>query len=164
VFELKRIRRDAVPRALEKADRYRLLNAPELAESICLDVLEVEPENQRALVMLILARTDQFGEEGRNVSVQRCQDLCRKLVDEYERVYYSGVIAERHGVSLLGQKHLEALAYESLREAMDCYEKAEAIRPPGNDDPILRWNTCVRIIARHRLGTRPQDFSRLASE
>ena len=30
--------------------RYRLLNDPEQAESICLDILEVEPGNQEALV------------------------------------------------------------------------------------------------------------------
>jgi hypothetical protein len=39
-----------------------------------------------------------------------------------------------------------AMAYDALRQAMDWYEKAEAIRPPGNDDAILRWNTCARLI------------------
>ena len=29
---------------------------------------------------------------------------------------------------------------------MTCYEKAEAIRPPSNDDTLLRWNTCARLI------------------
>ena len=40
MFELERISIDAVPAALEKAERYRLLNEPLMAESICLDVLE----------------------------------------------------------------------------------------------------------------------------
>jgi hypothetical protein len=30
---------------------------------------------------------------------------------------------------------------------MAWYEKAEAIRPAGNDDAILRWNTCARLIS-----------------
>ena len=32
---------------------------------------------------------------------------------------------------------------------MDWYEKAEALRPAGNDDPLLRWNACARHLARH---------------
>ena len=38
-----------MPAALEKALRYRLLNEPVEAESICRDVLEVDPDNQAAL-------------------------------------------------------------------------------------------------------------------
>ena len=48
-------------------------------------------------------------------------------------------------------------AYELLRTAMDWYEKAEAIRPSGNDESILRWNTCVRIIERRKLVAGPKD-------
>ena len=62
MFELKHLSAAAIPRALEKAERYRLLNEPWEAESICLDVLSVEPQNQQALVMLILALTDAFAE------------------------------------------------------------------------------------------------------
>jgi hypothetical protein len=29
---------------------------------------------------------------------------------------------------------------------MESYEKAAAVRPTGNDDAILRWNTCVRLL------------------
>ena len=36
-------------------------------------------------------------------------------------------------------------------QAMEFFEKAEAIRPPGNDDAILRWNSCARLIMRHHL-------------
>ena len=43
--ELKRISQAALPAALAKAERYRLLNEPEQAESICRDVLAVEPKN-----------------------------------------------------------------------------------------------------------------------
>jgi hypothetical protein len=41
-----------------------------------------------------------------------------------------------------------------FRQAMDCFEKAEAIRPAGNDDAILRWNGCARIIQRNKLAPR----------
>jgi hypothetical protein len=30
---------------------------------------------------------------------------------------------------------------------MSWYEKAEAQRPAGNDEAILRWNTCARLLA-----------------
>ena len=61
MFELKRLSADAIPAALEKALRYRLLNDPAEAESICHDVLRIDPENQQALVNLLLALTDRFG-------------------------------------------------------------------------------------------------------
>ena len=60
--ELKPLSRDAVDAALSKAERYRLLNEPHEAESICLDVLEIDPDNQPAHITLLLSLTDQFGE------------------------------------------------------------------------------------------------------
>jgi hypothetical protein len=41
------------------------------------------------------------------------------------------------------------MTYHWLREAMSWYEKAEALRPAGNDESILRWNTCARLLALH---------------
>jgi hypothetical protein len=38
------------------------------------------------------------------------------------------------------------MAYDAFREAMEHYEKAERLAPPGNDDARLRWNTCARIL------------------
>jgi hypothetical protein len=29
---------------------------------------------------------------------------------------------------------------------MSWYEKAEKLRPSGNDDALLRWNTCARLL------------------
>ena len=58
--ELKQLHKDAIPAALEKAERYRLLNEPGEAESICLDILAVDPDNQRAIITLLLAFTDRF--------------------------------------------------------------------------------------------------------
>ena len=45
-FELRRISFASIEMALERAMRYRLLNDPEQAESICLDILEVDPETK----------------------------------------------------------------------------------------------------------------------
>src|SRR5437773_9657370 len=92
--ELKRLHKDAIPAALEKAERYRLLNEPGEAESICLDVLAVDPENQRAIIMLLLALTDRF-EKGYGVSETQTKELLTRMKSEYDRAYYSGIVAER---------------------------------------------------------------------
>lgn len=133
--------------ALAKAKRYRLLNEPVEAESISLDILEANPEHQLALKMLLLAITDQFTDE-LSGNVTRAQAIIPKLDDEYGRAYYAGLIAERRAKTILRRRTPNAgtIAYRGLLEAMECYEKAEAIRPQGNDDPILRWNTCARLI------------------
>jgi hypothetical protein len=147
-FELKPISRDTIPRAIQKAERYRLLNQSWAAESICLDILEVDPENQQVLVMLVLALTDLHSGVAAS-GVQRAREYLARIGDDYQRAYYTGMIAERRGQELLasGGMGSGAMAYDSLREAMEWYEKAEAIKPPGNDDAILRWNTCARLIS-----------------
>jgi len=149
MFELKPISRDGIPEALSKAERYRLLNEPWQAESICHDVLAVEPEHQQAVVMLLLSLTDQFG-KGNTAANPRA--VLEKIHCEYERAYYSGIISERWAEALLRQGAPGAgfTAYQSLREAMEHYERAEALRPQGNDDALLRWNTCARILMRNR--------------
>ena len=60
MLQLKNLRSSMVPAALERAKHYRLLNEPELAESICRDVVAVEPENRDAQINLLLSITDQF--------------------------------------------------------------------------------------------------------
>jgi hypothetical protein len=149
MFDLKPISRDAIPEALAKVERYRLLNEPWQAESICLDILRVEPDYQPALVMLLLSLTDQFG---KGVAISTARELLSRLIGEYERAYYAGIISERWADSLLRQGAPGAgfNAYESLRDAMRHYERAESLRPPGNDDALLRWNTCARILMRDR--------------
>ncbi|HLY17609.1 MAG TPA: hypothetical protein VKR61_10305 [Bryobacteraceae bacterium] len=148
MFELKQLSKEAIPAALAKAERYRLLNEPWQAESICQDVLRIEPDNRAALVMLLLALTDQFDH---GVSVREAQNVVGRLDDQYERAYYSGIVCERRAQTLLHQGHqgAEVVVYEWLRDAMDWYEKAEAMRPPANDDALLRWNTCARLLMRH---------------
>jgi hypothetical protein len=150
-FEFKTLSPEAVPRALAKAERYRLLNEPGEAESICLDALEIEPDNQEALAMLLLALTDQFGDEA-STSVADARKTVERLRDDYERAYYTGILHERRAKAQLAQgtPGCGPRSYEWLREAMSWYEKAEAIRPPTNDDAILRWNACARLIMRDR--------------
>jgi hypothetical protein len=150
MFTLKPLSKDGIARALAKVERYRLLNEPLEAESICLDVLEVEPANQEALVSLLLAITDQFGAE-RQGDVARAREILPRLDDEYKRAYYSGIICERRGKSILrrGAVGSGGIVYHWLDQALDWYDKAEQLRPPGNDDAILRWNACARIIERH---------------
>jgi len=147
-LELKPISRDAIPRAIQKAERYRLLNQSWATESICLDILEIDPDNQQVMVMLVLALTDLHSGVAAS-GVMRAKEYLARIRDDYQRAYYSGIIAERRGQALLANGGMGSggMAYESLREAMEWYAKAEAIRPPGNDDAILRWNTCVRVLS-----------------
>lgn len=152
-FELKTLSPEAVSRTIAKAERYRLLNEPGEAESICLDALCVDPENQDALVTLLLALTDQFVDDLPSM-VGEAWALVDRLGDEYAQAYYSGIIWERWAKAQLrrGVPGFGPRAYDWLREAMTWYERAEAVRPPGNDDALLRWNTCARLIMRdHRL-------------
>jgi len=147
MFDLKTLTRQAIPAALEKAHRYRLLGEPEQAESICEDVLRVDPENQEALVSLLLALTDRF-HGPRPASPRHARDLIVRLRSEYDREYYAGLIAEREGIAWLrsDKPRCGESAYVCFREAMTHFEKAEAVRPPANDDALLRWNSCARII------------------
>ena len=159
MFELKPLSTDAIAAALVKAERYRLLNEAEEAESICLDVLAVDPDNQQALTMLILAITDQFRDEVSG-NVARAQALVPRLEDDYSRAYFAGIIHERRAKASLHQRGLEPRfgIYEWLTAAMRDYERAAAVRPAGNDDSILRWNACARTLQRHpHLTQRPEE-------
>ena len=149
---LKTISTDAIPRAIQKAERYRLLNQSWATESICLDILEIDPANQQVLVMLLLSLTDQFGAEPGELT-RRAQSLLSRLTDPYQQFYYAGIIDERlgHAKLLHATMHSEAIAYQSLRAAMQAFEEAEKLRQPGNDDAILRWNTCARTLDHLRL-------------
>ena len=111
--ELKQLHKDAIPAALEKAERYRLLNEPGEAESICLDILAVDPDNQRAIITLLLAFTDRF-EKGYGVSETQTKELLSRVKSEYERAYYSGIIAERRAKTKLRQ-HTPGLPFSGLR-------------------------------------------------
>ena len=159
MLELKPLSPEGIPGALARVERYRLLNEPEQAESICQDILGCDPGNQEALISLILAITDQFSSrEGARASEAR--DILPRLRDRYAQLYYAGIISERRGRALINQGSLgtASIAYGWFRDAMEHYAQAEAIRPAGNDDAILRWNTCARFLMRHpHLAPRPEE-------
>ena len=147
---LKPLSKDAIPSALAKAERYRLLNEPGEAESICLDVLAVDPQNQAARVMLILALTDQFADP-RASALARAREALADVQGTYEREYYAGIICERRARAQLtyGGHGSAQAAREWLKEALAHFDRAERHRPAGNDDAILRWNACVRLLERY---------------
>ncbi|MGH9373087.1 MAG: hypothetical protein ACRD15_16325, partial [Vicinamibacterales bacterium] len=148
MFDLKPLSTDAIESALAKAERYRFLNEPSEAESICLDILEVDPDNQQAQVVLLLALSDQFGDASGAAS--RAQQLAGQLRGEYDRLYFSGLVAERRAKAHLHRGGAAAPgAYEWLMDALEYFERAEQVRPAGNDDAILRWNACVRVLKQH---------------
>ncbi len=150
MYALKPLSPAAIPAALAKAERYRLLNEPEQAESICEDVLAAEPDNSEALRMLLLALTDQFPHQESTV-VGRAQGLVAQLSSDYDRAYYSGLVAERRARALLERRGPGSAlpAGDWLRDAMRWFERADSIRPADNDEARLRWNACVRLAERH---------------
>jgi hypothetical protein len=157
VFELKGVSRDAIPEALAKAEHYRLLGEPAQAESICQDILTTDPNNQDALIMLILSMTDQFED---TLSARQAQQLLPRLTGEYEKNYYAGIVFERLGRAYMKhQGHgFSFQAYDCLRQAMASFEKAEQLRRADDDEAILRWNACARTLNSHpELRSRPEE-------
>jgi hypothetical protein len=151
---LKPISKGAIPRALEKAERYRLLNDPEQAESICLDILAADPDEQRAVVMLILSITDRFGRSDAS-GLQRARAYVATLRDPYQRLYYEGLVREREARAILARPMRSSFAYDALRAAMEFYERASPMSPDDENEAILRWNACLRTIERAHLQPRP---------
>ena len=156
----KRISNTVIPAALEKALRYRLLNEPHEAESICLDVLAADPDHAEALVMLLLALTDQFDHEYADARA-RAKEVLPRLPTGYEQEYYDGIINERWAKAQLKRGVPGNVASGWFHEAMHCYERAMAHAVPGNPDAALRWNACARILARYELTkSTPENLSR----
>ncbi len=168
MYPLKPLSKDAVPAALAKAERYRLLNEPGEAESICLDVLQVDPRNQDAVVALLLSLTDQFpAAEGNSAALAaRADDLLGRLNDPYEREYYKGIIRERRAKAALARDsfHASASAVAWLHEALACFARAEALKPAHNDDATLRWNACARLMGRLPQATHDAHAEPIESE
>jgi hypothetical protein len=144
-YVLKRIHPDGVDAALEKADRYRELNHPAEAESICRDVLAVDAENQLGLRVLGLALTDQFGPATAERFAE-AQRVFGRLRDAYERAFYTGLAYERQAKAQLGGQLPLRSVQPLFDRALARYAEAERLRPAGNDDAILRWNSCVRAL------------------
>jgi tetratricopeptide (TPR) repeat protein len=147
MFKLRTLSREAIPIALEKADRYRLLKEPLEAQSICRDILEIDPQNQQALVTLLLALTDSFKQQ-LNPAFQQAEELLRQLGDQFCKAYYGGIICERRAKVHFERREPGSgqLAYEWFRKAMALYDQALNSCSPGNQDALLRWNTCARVL------------------
>lgn len=143
--KLKTISKDGIPEAISKVELYRSLNDPEGAESICQDILAIEPDHQIATRLLGLTITDQFtGHPSDRYS--EAEKRFTSLVDVYERQYYLGLLHERRARAQMRAGQTARTTASSLREAMALYEQAEKIHPPQNDDAVLRWNRCARLL------------------
>lgn len=144
-YKLKRISPAGITEAIAKAELYRSLNEPEEAESICRDILAIEPHHQLALRLLGLTLTDQFTGDASD-RYKEAEEIFRHLADPYERFYYAGILCERRAKAQLraGQPPRTLLAL--FDQALQSFSEAEAIRPAGNDDAILRWNRCLRLL------------------
>ena len=160
MYILKTLSKDAIPNALEKAERYRLMHESMEAESICRDVLEVEPDNQKAQIILLLALTDKFKQE-LNPAFTQAQEVLETLNDQFCKAYYGGIICERRAKAHMqrGGPGAGRVAYEWFRKAMDLFETALNSCSPGNQDAVLRWNTCARIIMQNSDVGPPEEDS-----
>lgn len=159
--QLKSISKAGIPEALAKAELYRYLNEPEEAESICRDILAVDPDHQLARRMLGLAITDQFtGAAGDRYG--EVQSIFQSLRDPYDRNYYTGLLHERRAKAQLHSGCSAHVLLPLIEDALRCFAEAEKIRPAGNDDSILRWNRCVRLLESrpefHAVHPGPADF------
>ncbi|MGH9969646.1 MAG: hypothetical protein ACREBG_17885 [Pyrinomonadaceae bacterium] len=144
-IELKPISTAGIAEAISKAEVYRYLNEPGEAESICRDILAEEQDSQSALRLLGLAITDQFTGEVSDRYAE-AEGVFRRLTSEYERTYHLGILQERKAKAQLRAGRPAHTVYPIFEKALELFERAEAIRPPDNDEAILRWNRCVRIL------------------
>jgi hypothetical protein len=150
---MKTLPRGAIAGALAKAERYRLLNEPEVADSICRDILAVEPENEAALVTFVLAITDQFPRR----SLREAEEVAARLASEYDRAYYRGIAFERWAKAQLDRVPPNVV-YHLIRDALGSFEEAQRLGGADNADAILRWNYCVRLLdARPDLAPKESD-------
>jgi hypothetical protein len=151
MIELKMLQPNAIPSALEMAKRYRLLNEPHEAESICLDILAVDADNQEAMITLILALTDRFAQDGLKPAYEEAVKMVERLSDAYCKAYYSGIVFERRAKFHLRQEGpgAGAVAYDWFVKALRAYGQALSGCDPDNQDAVLRWNSCARIINNH---------------
>jgi tetratricopeptide (TPR) repeat protein len=147
----KPISQAGIAEAISKAQVYRYLNEPGEAESICRDILAIDADNQAALRLLGLAITDQF-DGSTSDRYAEAEAVFRNLTNEYERIYHRGIVHERKAKAQLRAGRLTHTLLPIFEEAMRLFEDAEKIRPANNDDAILRWNRCLRLL-QSRMGS-----------
>jgi len=144
-YKLKTISKSGIEAALSKAQLYRCLNEPEEAESICQDILAADSENQAALRLLGLAITDQF--QGQPSDRYPEAELAfNTLTDPYKRAYYLGILSERRAKAVARVGRPSHVWVPLFEQAMRHFETAESLKPNDNEEAILRWNRCVRLL------------------
>jgi len=144
-LKLKTISKSGIAEAIAKAELYRYLNEPEEAESICRDILAADPNHALGLRTLGLTITDQFTGESTDRYAE-VEKIFQGLKDPYERHYYTGLLCERRVKAQLRAGRAPHTLLPLLERALQCFGEAERVHPPGNDDAILRWNRCVRLL------------------
>lgn len=143
--KLKTIATSGITEALAKAQLYRFLNEPEEAESICQDILLADPGNQSALRLLGLSITDQFTGDVSD-RVAEAESTFRALSAAYGQHYYLGILSERRAKAQMRARRPSYLVVALIEDAMRHFEEAEKLRPQGNEESILRWNRCLRLL------------------
>src|SRR5215510_1866034 len=123
-LKLKPISRAGINEAVSKVELYRNLNEPGEAESICRDILALEPGHQVALRLLGLAITDQFTGDTSDRYAEAASAF-EALTSEYERAYYSGILQERKAKSQLRAGRPPHMVMPTFEDAMRLFEEAE---------------------------------------
>src|SRR5260370_11156439 len=144
-LKLKTISKSGIPEAIARAELYRYLNEREEGRSVWRDILAADPKHMLGLRTLGLAMTDQFtgGQSDRYADVE---GIFQSLAEPYERLYYTGLLCERRVKAQLRCGRAPHTLLPLWEKALQCFADAEKIHPPGNDDAILRWNRCVRLL------------------
>ncbi|MEC7596311.1 MAG: hypothetical protein VYD29_04205 [Pseudomonadota bacterium] len=159
-MEYHKIDKGSIEDVLERAKQYRSLLQPDMAISICMDIFAVDKNNQEALVIYILALTDQLSQSESKVHQKKITDSIKRLDSKFLQHYYSGIFFERQARSLLKHSMSRSFAYEAFIEAIAEFEIAEKMAPEHCADPILRYNSCIRTIKKENLQPR-QEFDEL---
>src|SRR4029453_12119448 len=120
-IKLKPISRVGIASAISKAELYRYLNEPGEAESICQDILAVEPTHQPALRLLGLAITGQFTGTVSDRYAEAAGAF-NNLTSDYERAYYSGLLQERKAKTQLKAGRPPHTVLPIFEEAMRLFE------------------------------------------
>ena len=141
-YRVKRISTAGIAEAIAKAELYRSLSEPEEAESICRDILTIEPQHQLALRLLGLP--DRSVHRSWVRSYREAEEIFQQLNDRM------------NGTTTLGSRTSDARKRSS--KPGNCLLTVQALRtgsylsqrlrnsPAENDDAILRWNRCVRLL------------------
>ena len=161
--KLKTIAASGIAEALSKAQLYRYLREPEESESICQDILAADPENQAALRLLGLSITDQFTGD-MNDRYGDVESIFRRLTSPYAQHYYLGILSERRAKAQMRAGRPNYVVAALIEEAMRHFDAAEKIRPEANEESILRWNRCVRLLEKFPEGTWQEPETRFGDD